>query len=64
MDALKARFGDHTDAIFKRHNMNSVGYWVPEDAPSSRTLCSPFSKVKPNPESETLSKQSLENKRT
>jgi NIPSNAP len=32
MDALKARFGDHTDAIFKRHNMKSVGYWVPEDA--------------------------------
>ena len=32
MDALKARFGDHTDAIFKRHNMKSNGYWVPEDA--------------------------------
>jgi len=32
MDALKARFGDHTDAIFKRHNMKSIGYWVPEDA--------------------------------
>jgi len=38
MDALKARFGDHTDAIFKRHNMKSVGYWVPEDAPESRNL--------------------------
>ncbi len=32
MNALKARFGDHTDAIFRRHNMNSIGYWVPEDA--------------------------------
>ena len=32
MDALKARFGDHTDAIFERHNMKSIGYWVPEDA--------------------------------
>ena len=32
-DALIARFGNHTDAIFKRHNMKSVGYWVPEDAP-------------------------------
>jgi hypothetical protein len=32
MDALRARFGDHTDAIFKRHNMKSIGYWVPEDA--------------------------------
>jgi hypothetical protein len=38
MDALKARFGDHTDAIFKRHNMRSVGYWVPEDAPRSQNL--------------------------
>jgi len=32
MDALKAPFGDHTDALFKRHNMKSIGYWVPEDA--------------------------------
>src|SRR5580765_6774645 len=38
MDALRTRFGDHTDAIFKRHNMKSVGYWVPEDAPSSQNL--------------------------
>jgi len=38
MDALKARFGDHTDALFKRHNMESVGYWQPQDAPSSQNL--------------------------
>ena len=38
MDALIARFGDHTDAIFKRHNMKSIGYWRPEDAPSSENL--------------------------
>ena len=38
MDALKARFGDHTDAIFKRHNMKSIGYWAPEDAPDSQNL--------------------------
>ena len=38
MDALKSRFGDHTDAIFKRHNMKSIGYWIPEDAPSSQNL--------------------------
>jgi len=38
MDALNARFGDHTDAIFKRHNMKSIGYWVPEDAPYSQNL--------------------------
>jgi len=38
MDALIARFGNHTDAIFKRHNMKSVGYWRPEDAPYSQNL--------------------------
>jgi len=38
MDALKARFGDHTDAIFKRHNMKSIGYWQPQDAPDSQRL--------------------------
>src|SRR3954449_13058039 len=38
IDALKARFGDHTDALFKRHNMKSIGYWSPEDAPDSQNL--------------------------
>jgi NIPSNAP len=38
MDALKERFRNHTDAIFKRHNMNSVGYWSPEDSPDSQKL--------------------------
>jgi hypothetical protein len=38
LDALKARFSDHTDAIFKRHNMKSIGYWSPEDAPDSQKL--------------------------
>jgi hypothetical protein len=38
IDALRARFGNYTDAIFKRHNMKSIGYWSPEDAPSSQNL--------------------------
>ena len=38
MDALIARFGNHTDAIFKRHNMKSIGYWRPEDAPFSDNM--------------------------
>lgn len=37
-DALVARFRDHTDALFKKHNMKSIGYWQPEDTPSSRNL--------------------------
>jgi hypothetical protein len=38
MDALVARFGDHTDALFKKHNMKSIGYWQPQDAPDSQNL--------------------------
>ena len=39
LDALKARFRDHTIAIFKRHGMENVGYWVPSDpARSKNTL--------------------------
>jgi hypothetical protein len=38
MDTLKARFRDHTDAIFRRHNMKSIGYWSPQDAPDSQNL--------------------------
>jgi hypothetical protein len=38
MDALIARFGDHTDAIFRRHNMKSIVFWRPEDAPYSQNL--------------------------
>jgi hypothetical protein len=37
-EVLQARFRDHTDAIFKRHDMKSIGYWVPEDAPASKDL--------------------------
>jgi hypothetical protein len=39
LDALKARFRDHTIRIFKKHGMESIGYWVPEDpALSKNTL--------------------------
>ena len=37
LDALKARFRDHTIAIFKRHGIESVGYWVPQDPEKSKT---------------------------
>ena len=33
LDALHARFRDHTLAIFERHDMTSVGYFKPQDAP-------------------------------
>jgi NIPSNAP len=38
MDALIARFGDHTDAIFRRHHMKSIGFWRPQDEPYSQNL--------------------------
>lgn len=31
LDALNQRFRDHTITIFNKHNMKSVGYWVPQD---------------------------------
>ena len=37
-EALKSRFRDHVDGIFQRHNLRSVGYWTPEDAPNSQNL--------------------------
>ena len=33
LDGLLARFRDHTITIFKRHGMESVGYWTPADDP-------------------------------
>ena len=31
LDALLARFRDHTVALFKKHGMTNIGYWVPSD---------------------------------
>ena len=33
LDALLARFRDHTVAIFNRHGLKSVAYWTPTDEP-------------------------------
>ncbi|MCU1405210.1 MAG: family containing protein [Glaciihabitans sp.] len=35
MDDLLARFRDHTDGLFTRHGMRSVGYWVDVTAPNT-----------------------------
>ncbi|MEK6239445.1 MAG: NIPSNAP family protein [Planctomycetales bacterium] len=35
LDALNARFRDHTVGLFKKHGIESVGYWVPTDEPKS-----------------------------
>ena len=31
LEALKASFRDHHLAAFKRHGIESIGYWVPQD---------------------------------
>jgi hypothetical protein len=36
LDALKARFRDHTIEIFKRHGIESIGYWTPQDPETSK----------------------------
>ena len=36
LEALKARFRDHTIRIFNKHGMESIGYWVPQDGERSK----------------------------
>jgi hypothetical protein len=35
LDALMARFRDHTMRIFEKHGMTNIAYWVPTDDPDS-----------------------------
>jgi hypothetical protein len=35
LDALQARFRDHTTRIFKKHHMTNIGYWVPLEKPNT-----------------------------
>jgi hypothetical protein len=34
LDALNARFRNHTTRIFEKHGMQNIGYWTPMDAPN------------------------------
>ena len=34
LGSLNARFRNHTMGIFERHNMENIGYWVPEEIPN------------------------------
>jgi hypothetical protein len=35
LDALNARFRDHTNKLFVKHGMDLVGYWTPQDKPDT-----------------------------
>lgn len=32
---LQARFRNHTTALFQKHGITNIGYWVPQDAPAA-----------------------------
>jgi NIPSNAP len=33
LDALNARFRNHTVGLFTKHGMTNIGYWTPQDGP-------------------------------
>ena len=35
LDALNARFRNHTLALFEKHGMKNIMYWVPVDKPNT-----------------------------
>lgn len=35
LDALNARFRNHTNALFKKHGMTIIGFWEPTDIPDT-----------------------------
>src|SRR6266700_1514018 len=38
LDALNARFRNHTMRIFEKHGMANIGYWMPVDNPDNKLI--------------------------
>lgn len=38
LEALQKRFRDHTTALFEKHGMTNVGYWLPIENPDQRLI--------------------------
>ena len=36
LDALNARFRDHTTKLFEKHGITPIGFWIPADEPRSK----------------------------
>jgi hypothetical protein len=36
LDALLARFRNHTTKLFEKHGMKNIGYWIPADPEKSK----------------------------
>ena len=43
-----ARFRDHTRRIFDKHNMKSIGYWTPLEAPTAPPAAGPCTAPAPD----------------
>jgi hypothetical protein len=37
LNDLQARFRNHTAALFQKHGITNIGYWVPQDPPLSQS---------------------------
>jgi hypothetical protein len=37
LDAVNARFRDHTLKLFEKHGMKNIGYWTPMEGPTAGT---------------------------
>ena len=38
LDALQARFRDHTCTLFEKHGMTNIGYWIPLENPENKLV--------------------------
>lgn len=38
LDALHARFRDHTMKLFEKHGIQNIGYWVPQENPERKLI--------------------------
>jgi hypothetical protein len=38
LDALNARFRDHTCRLFEKHGLTNIGYWVPVENPDNKLV--------------------------
>jgi hypothetical protein len=38
LDALNTRFRDHTCALFQKHGMELIGFWVPSEGPEANKV--------------------------
>lgn len=38
LEALEARFRDHTCKLFEKHGLENIGYWVPQENPENKLI--------------------------